>query len=653
MIRIIDLSTIFKKEVFIMERNKERMSFWFTMLCCVVFITSVATGQNVILQDDFSGDLSNWQELGNAGVPEIVDGELRLEWGYAPTWFVTQDEFNFGSDALLFDFTFVGGGYQASSNYKQNYVYPLLGANDIESENGAVRASFSADFFDLARWAEDADGNLVWEDIPLAGDEVSLSIQPGDRVRFEIDPSGQRGSMYLNGVQFLEFLTVPVLEGGVGFRVVTDTRDVIVDDVYFAQIDENGNETVVFEDEFERSELGSEWINETFAADPSPGPLDAYIQDGMLHLDNDGSGDSWLRTEAQVDFEGMTTIFEYTFVDFLNENTYLPTVVLGTKPYESDITSGVILVDNGTGFNYGMVNGGWSTGQASQLGGNRPGMRVKIVVDPGGQSGTVYRDNVEALRFFNIGPTFSGGFAFRTIVDRDATIDDVRIYTLEEDGSETTIFEDDFNREEIGDDWLTESITPDVPPGAQWSMLEDRDDDGNNELFLDHDSTTDDAWFRLTQDLPFGEGKAVVFECTYVDFVDYASVVVGSSEWIPNEIVGPILLDNLDTPWVMDTLQGNVWVRPGPVSGSKISLQVNSDGRSGAFLVNDIAIRNWEFAEGEDPIPVGSVGFQDPFDTPQTNESPPAEPDTVAAVFFDDVSVSLTQDTAVHNWMLH
>ncbi len=634
------------------EKNKQGWTMHWMLIAFFVLLGPTCYCQDVLFFDDFSGDLSNWQELGNSGSPEIMDGELVLEWGYAPNWLVTQETFNFGSEAIRFDFTFVGGGYQATYNYKQNYIRPVFGAND-PGEEGAIRSAFSADFFELERRVANEEGEMGWDSIPSADEEEAQSIEPGDRIRFEIAPSAQEGELFVNGASFLKFMTEPVMEGGFGFRVVTETRDIIIDDVFIRQVDETGDETVVLEDDFERDEVGENWVNETLAEDSSPGALSATIQEGQLYLDNDGSGDAWLRTAEPLELEGKTTIFEYTFVDFMEGSERLPASLLGTKPYEAGSTSGVILVDNGSNFNYGMVDGGWSAGQASTLGGNRQGMRFQIVIDEGGQSGTVYRDGVEGLNFINIGPPLSGGIAFRTIVDRDAVIDDIRIYTIEEDGSETTIFEDDFNRDELGDDWASESITPDVPPGAQWALLEDRDEDGDNELFLDHDSTDDDAWCRLKKELPFGEGKPVVIEGTFVSFVDYASVAIGTEEWVANETVGPILLDNLNEPWVMDTLGGNVWVRPGPISGSTLSFIVNSDGRSGSFLVNDVVVREWEFAEGEEPVLPGHVGFDDPFSEPQVNTSPPAEPDTPAKVRYDDFRVTQLETTAIQHWMIH
>ena len=631
--------------------GKRCRKFFIGLMALFVLVPLASISQTEIFKDDFSGNLAKWQELGNPGTPEAKDGELVLPWGYAPNWFVTKDTFPFGSDAFQFDFTFVKGGHQASSNYKQNWIQPLLGATNPENANGAVRARFSASYFNLERRALDTAGELTWTNIPFKSDIVS-SVEPGMRVRFVIDNTGQRGEIFLDGKSFRNFNITPVLEGGFGFRSVTDTRNVVIDDVYISQIDSTGKETVILNDKFDRTELGTEWVNETLAADTTPGPLTAAIQNGQLNITNDGSSDCWLRTKAQLTFKGKTTTFEYTFVGYLGGNTYRPSPVLGAKPYETGMTSGSILVDNGSGFTYGMVDGSWTGDQAYQLGANRQGMRFKVVVDAGGQAGTVYRDGVQALRFYNIGPVFSGSFAFRTLLKRNATIDDIRVYTLDPDGTETTIFSDDFNRKEIGNDWVTESMTPGGSADAQYPSIRNDDDDADNELVLEHDGSSNDCWFRLKKDLPFSGTKPVVIEGTFVTYVDYASIVIGTTEFKAGQMVGPILLDGMDSTWVMDSRDGNVWVQPGPVGGSSLSLKVNADGRSGDFLVNGMSIRKWEFADKEQPIPVGAVGFEDPFTTPTLNTTPPAEADTYATAWYDNIRVVKYASTAVQNWMI-
>lgn len=150
----------------------------------------------------------------------------------------------------------------------------------------------------------------------------------------------------------------------------------------------------------------------------------------------------------------------------------------------------------------------------------------------------------------------------------------------------------------------------------------------------------------------FSGDKPVVIEGTYVDYAGNPAVAIGVVEWIVNKTVGPILFYNLQTPWVMDTREGNVWVRPGAVAGSAISLKVNADGRCGSFMVNGIKIRDWEFAEGEAPIPAGAVGFEDPFTTPQENTSPPAVAGTFAHARYDDVRVTKFETSSIQDWMI-
>ena len=93
---------------------------------------------------------------------------------------------------------------------------------------------------------------------------------------------------------------------------------------------------------------------------------------------------------------------------------------------------------------------------------------------------------------------------------------------------------------------------------------------------------------------------------------------------------------------------------PARSEDQNISLKVNADGRSGSFLVNDVIIRDWEFAEGEAPIPVGAVGFEDPIRFSSHKYCPARlKPDTVATAVYDDVRVTAVEDTSVNNWMIH
>ncbi|MGC9329917.1 MAG: hypothetical protein ACP5I1_19940, partial [Candidatus Hinthialibacter sp.] len=76
-----------------MIRGRTVLSIFILLLCPVW-----GMAQTELFYDDFSGDLTKWKTLGNAGAATVAGGELNLEWGYAPSWFVTADSFNFGTD---------------------------------------------------------------------------------------------------------------------------------------------------------------------------------------------------------------------------------------------------------------------------------------------------------------------------------------------------------------------------------------------------------------------------------------------------------------------------------------------------------------------------------------------------------------------------
>ena len=636
----------------ILNARRGPASARFALVAMLAVLTASAGAQEVLFFDDFSGGLPQWTELGNPGIPGIVDGELNLGQGYAPNWFVTTESFDFGSEALRVDMDFTEGGHQESANFKRIYMQPLFGATDPDANNGGVMANFNYTDFSMLRRTAGDDGAMSWETIPMADGGVPPLV-PGVRIKVAIEPDGMNGSFYINGVLAGNFIYQgeTALEGGVGFRSVVQ-RNLRIDDFRFYQTAADGTEEVILEDDFNRQDIGSNWVNETLAEDSAPGPLDVHIENGELYIVNDGTGDTWVRTAQAVAFAGKTTVMEYTFVDYVGDVVYAPSAVIGTKPYVAGETSGVILLDNGPGFNYGMVNGGWAGGQAAALGGVRNGMHFKIVVDPGGQSGTCYRDGIQSSRWYVLGPPLHGGIAFRSIVDRDATIDDLRIYSIDDAGNETTLYENDFNADELDADWIVEAITPGGTPDGLWAFTIDDDDDGDNELFIDHDGSMNDSWLRLDREIPFAGDKTVVFEGTFVFIPNgYPTVAIGTSQWVAGETIGPLLLDNIETPWLMDTRGGNVWLGGGPFPGTTISVAVNADGVSGTFYCNDIPIKDWVFAEGEAPIPAGAVGIRDPFDAPQANAEG-FEPEFAYAAY-DNVRVTRLAGTPVENWMIH
>ncbi|MDX9753170.1 MAG: hypothetical protein RBU29_04365 [bacterium] len=639
-----------------MEKSKQTSGckagwYWLLALGLIAVCPLMGVTQTVAFEDDFSGDLSKWQVLGNPGNAEIIDGQLVMEWGYAPNWFVTKNQFNYDT-GLQYDIFFADGGFQEAANFKRMNMQPLLGATDVNGDNGGVISTFSFQAFSLMRQVHNAAGATEWKTIRLSKNtSFRNQIMPGVRIKVEIDPDGLQGGYYINGEIADRFMvtTGTPLSGGMGFRDVV-SRDIAIDDVKFYQIAADGTETILLEDNFNRTDVGTDWVNETLGADPAPGPLSLSIQDGALNITNDGSGDTWVRTAAEATFVGSTTVFEFTFVGYLSGSTYNPSLVVGTQAYTPGVTSNVLLFDNGAGFNYGMVNGGWAGGQARGQGSVGPGMRFKLVIDKGAQSGRSYRNDVEVARFKTLGPALQGGFAFRSILNRDATIDDIRIYTVGDDGTETDFFVDNFNRDTLGEDWVIETITPGGWEEAMFADVFDVDGDGDNEMAIDHiDDSYEDSWCRLDKVLPFGD-KQLVIEGTYVFIPNgYASVCIGTEHWVENETMGPLLLDNLDTVWGMDTRGGNVWVSSGPLAGTKVSLVVNPGGRSGSLMTNDVVVTEWELAASEAPIPAGFVGIRDPYDAPRNNVAPGSG---TAKVIYDDIRVTLLGGSAVNDWML-
>lgn len=633
------------------ERKWNGVVYWGWAAILVLTASLAAMGQNVVFYDDFSGGLTNWQELGNPGNPTIVDGKVQLEWGHAPNWFTTKQSFDFGSKGYKVDLSFLDGGFQSSANVKVQNMQPLLGASNPSAEtNGAVRVQFSYKGFSMERQYLDANAATAWKSIKLAKNTaVANTIKPGSRIKIVVDSDGLQGSYAVDGEAINRFRYLgSALEGGFGFRSVVQ-RNLIVDDVRFYQIAADGKETDILTDDFNRTELGSKWVNETLAADVTPGPLAAAIKNGQLYIENDGSGDTWLRTADQATFSGKTTVFEFTFVDYLGTVIYNPSVVVGTKPFVAGQTNGVLLFDNGAGFTYAVEGGSWTSGRVQGQANVADGMRFKVVVDQGAQSGKSYINGIEVARFKTLGPTMSGSFAFRSIVDRDAAIDDLRIYTVDDAGAETTVFEDNFNRDDVGANWVVESITPGGLIEALAVFTYDSDGDGDKELYLDHDETLEDNWCRLTKDLPYGE-KDLVIEGTYANMTNgYPSVVIGAQPWKENQTVGPLLLDSISAIYGMDTRGGGVWVQNGPIAGIKVSMTVNADGRSGSLMTNDVTVTEWAIDGAEAAIPAGAIGVNDPYATIQANVAPSSGN---AVAVYDDIRVTQLGGTSVRDWMI-
>ncbi len=197
------------------------------------------------------------------------------------------------------------------------------------------------------------------------------SDEPAGRVRLVVEPDGVTGSISfgpLGGGRF-RFRDDP-FEGAVGFRAIVG-RNCKIDNVRFYQVDGGGATEILLEDDFERAEIGSHWINENIVPHVDHATLDARIEEGLLVLEHDGSrDDAWLRPAQGVSFEGKTTVFEFTLVDRWGDMGGNPALAVGTRPFEPGATSGVMLIDVSgwdPHFGWGMVAGEWSQAQADSL----------------------------------------------------------------------------------------------------------------------------------------------------------------------------------------------------------------------------------------------------------------------------------------------
>ncbi|MFH1743953.1 MAG: hypothetical protein ABIH23_33525, partial [bacterium] len=271
---------------------------------------------------------------------------------------------------------------------------------------------------------------------------------------------------------------------------------------------------------------------------------------------------------------------------------------------------------------------------------------------PGAGSGRLLVDKVCVYPWYALGPAVEGGVGFRLIAGRSIKVDDVRFYRIQEDGTEISIFEDNFNRSELGEEWINESLTGGEPVGALNPRIEE------GVLVLEHDGSLNDTWLRTRRSLPLGE-ETTVFEFTLVErFGNISdqtlSIVLGTEPYTANETIGPLMLDGVEPSWSgarypgspgrMDAREGNVWVAQGPLPSAAISILVNSDGRSGTILSNGLHLRDWTFAEDEPCISEGSVGIHDPRDTPGQNPG---------MGLYDNVRVKRISETSVTDWMLH
>lgn len=153
----------------------------------------------------------------------------------------------------------------------------------------------------------------------------------GKRFRYVIEPDALNGTLIIAGFKIGTFtwLNAPLdgAAGGFGFRRY-DTRNSKIDDVRLTQIDAQGNETVLFTDDFNRTELGEKW--NPIPLDSAFDPNDYPIENGVLVSTNASGNQVILFPNVSFSFEGKTTIFEFTLIERSSDLSYNPGLVIGT-----------------------------------------------------------------------------------------------------------------------------------------------------------------------------------------------------------------------------------------------------------------------------------------------------------------------------------
>lgn len=213
------------------------------------------------------------------------------------------------------------------------------------------------------------------DSLVIDSDTVALyklsSDEPAGRIRLTVERDGKTGTITFGplGAARFRFRGDP-FEGGIGFRAIVG-RNCRIDNVRFYQVDERGAVEMLLADDFERAELGSDWVNENVVPHVDHATLVARIEEGQLVLEHDRSrDDAWLRPARGVSFKGKTTVFEFTLVDRWGDMGGNPALVVGTSQYEPGRTSGAMLIDV-TGweaqFGWGMVSGEWIESRVERL----------------------------------------------------------------------------------------------------------------------------------------------------------------------------------------------------------------------------------------------------------------------------------------------
>jgi hypothetical protein len=289
------------------------------------------------------------------------------------------------------------------------------------------------------------------------------------QLKYVIESDGFNGGVFINDIQISEFrwLGEEPLSGQFAFRRLGQ-RNFAVDNMRISQIAEDGTETLLFEDDFEREELGDQWSLIALGENPAD-PLDIFILDGELNSEGNSidTPEALITANVDIEYAGKTTIIEFTLVFRWGDENANPGILLGSRQtgYLIELgadSEGIPLAST----TWGRQNDAWVNGLGQ---GGRTldkvdyytqqglipidGKKIQYVIEPDGLNGTLYIAGFRIGTFTWLGNALEGGVGIRRYSTRNNILDDFRIIQEDSSGQEIILFEDDFNRESLGDSW--------------------------------------------------------------------------------------------------------------------------------------------------------------------------------------------------------
>jgi alpha-L-rhamnosidase len=312
----------------------------------------------------------------------------------------------------------------------------------------------------LAEMVIDSDTIALYRDMNARGGDDF------EHVQIIIEPDGVTGRFIIDGSLRSRFrFQGKPLTGGFGMRAIVG-RNCKIDDFRIFQLIDNAT-TIIMQDDFNRAELGGQWINESLMQGVGAGALKARIENGVLVLEHDGTGrDSWLRTAKSVLFEGKTTVFEFRLIERYGKIGNNPSLVVGAQPYKADNTSDVVLIDmDGSQPKYwNMVDGAWAGTGISVLETESKLERVKLPPLPPGEKKSAKDLGLEPGTYLRSRITYGnksawlGGRFYTNLIQKGVTDKFVEI-TL---GAYDTVLKEEYGK-------TVPSCFTDEPHGGSWA----------------------------------------------------------------------------------------------------------------------------------------------------------------------------------------